>query len=197
MNKEHIIAMIEERKQRFINWKLESDFIDGYRESIVEKHFSTKNGAILIGITLSYFVSTWAFFSYFNITFNSSMLTLFIMGIVFISYVSFGLMNRSIRKKADKEINALIKSGKIYSACEEKCAPYFYDQRIDEFLKKDIEIALNNEEWKALRTYTRDRMTYKNVLAFLSSQSNNVMIENKSCESVYQTIEIPDYIIVK
>jgi hypothetical protein len=119
------------------------------------------------------------------------------MGIVFISYVSFGLMNRSIRKKADKEINALIKSGKIYSACEEKCAPYFYDQRIDEPLKKDIEIALNNEEWKALRTYTRDRMTYKNVLAFLSSQSNNVMIENKSCESVYQTIEIPDYIIVK
>jgi len=197
MNKEHIIAMIEESKRRFIEWQLEHDFIDSYRETIAEKHFSTRNGAILIGITLSYFASTWAFFSYFDITFNSSMLTLFIMGIVFISYVSFGLMNRSIKKKADKEMSTLIKSGKIYSVCEEKCGPYFYDQRIDIPLKKEIETILNHKEWEALRIYTRDRMTYKNVLDFLSSQSKTLMVENKSLESEWQTIKAPDYIHVK
>lgn len=197
MNKEHIIAMIEERKKHFIEWRLEHDFIEGYRESIKEKHFSSRNGAILIGITLSYFASTWAFFSFFDITFTSLMLMLFITGIIFISGVSFKLMQRSIKKKANNEINALIKSGKIYSICKEICEPYFYDTRIDEPLKKDIEIALNHEEWKALRMYTRDRMTYKNVLAFLSLQSNELMIENKSSESLHQTIEIPDYIIIK
>ena len=197
MNKEHIIAMIEERKKHFIEWRLEHDFIEGYRESIKEKHFSSKNGAILIGITLSYFASTWAFFSFFDITFNSLMLMLFITGIIFISGVSFKLMKRSIKKKANNEINALIKSGKIYNICEEICGPYFYDTRIDEPLKKDIEIALNHEEWKALRMYTRDRMTYKNVLTFLSSQQNDLMIENKASTLECQAIEIPDHILIK
>lgn len=197
MNKKHIIAMIEERKKHFIEWRLEHDFIEGYRESIKEKHFSSKNGAILIGITLSYFASTWSFFSFFDITFNSLMLMLFITGIIFISGVSFKLMKRSIKKKTNNEINALIKSGKIYNICEEICGPYFYDTRIDDPLKKDIESALNHKEWQALRIFTRDRMTYKNVLAFLSSQPNDFIIENKFSESLHQTIEIPDYIIIK
>lgn len=197
MNKKHIIAMIEERKKHFIEWRLEHDFIDGYRETIAEKHFSAKNGAILIGITLSYFASTWAFFSYFDITFNTLMLMLFITGIVFISGVSSKLMKRSIKKKANNEINALIKSGKIYSICEEICGPYFYDTRIDEPLKKDIETVLNHKEWQALRMYTRDRMTYKNVSEFLSSQPNDLMIENQILESAHQIIEVPDYVHVK
>lgn len=197
MNKEHIIAMIEERKRHFIDWRLEHDFIEGYRETIAEKHFSAKNGAILIGITLSYFASTWAFFSFFNITFNSLMLMLFITGIIFISGVSFKLMKRSIKKKANNEINALIKSGKIYRICEEICGPYFYDTRIDQPLKKDIEIALNHKEWLALRIFTRDRMTYKNVLEFLSSQSDELIIENKALTLECQAIEIPDHILVK